>query len=659
MRYVEGLNEARTPLADFFRILLYSADAYSPPHPFVPIPTVDDLTRQLHQQFGFSAFRPGQREVIEAVLSRRDAMAVMPTGQGKSLCYQLPATLLPGLTLVVSPLIALMQDQVNSLRTHKIAAAAFHSGLSEPERDRVVLDLKLRRLQLLYLAPERMQHERFLHLLRSLWVSVLVVDEAHCISQWGHDFRPDYLNIGRLRGALDNPPCLALTATATARVQADLCERLSLRDPLRLVTGFRRSNLALSVRVCRSRQEKLAALDRLLRGFETGTVLVYCATRRAVEEVATWLGQSYPSVGYYHAGLSDEERRLVHDEFRSGAVRILAATNAFGMGIDKSDVRLVVHFDIPGSLEAYYQEVGRAGRDGQAAACVLLFHERDLATQEYFIQQASKEPGHSDRVRRMKTLLQDLIEYVSVPTCRQLAILDYFSDDAERALGPCGLCDRCAPPSQAGGAAQDDEAACAMAVLTAVSWCGGRFGLSRIVDLLRGSRSKVLLAYGAEGCPSYGAYQGRSKTAMTGVVKDLIDAGHVRVEGLEYPTLDLTRSGQDLLQEAGRVGLNKAAKPIPNEAPSSQSGKGNRSVALPQTSPADPLLFERLRRLRLELAEEEGVAPFVIFHDKTLRTIAGYKPGTLAALLNIPGIGEVKVERYGRRVLGVVNDEPA
>ena len=267
---------------------------------------MDDLTRQLKKQFGLVEFRPGQHEVMRAVLARRDAMAVMPTGQGKSLCYQLPATLLPGLTLVVSPLIALMQDQVESLKQRHISAAAFHSGLTEQQRDKVIQGLHLQSLKLLYVAPERIQHEGFLRLVRKCLVSLLVVDEAHCISQWGHDFRPDYMKLGRLRQELNNPPCLALTATATTRVQADIGERLALRDPLAVVTGFRRENLALSVRLCSSLADKLAALDRLVKRCDNGTVLIYGATRRTVEEVASWLGQSYPSVGYYHAGLSDE-----------------------------------------------------------------------------------------------------------------------------------------------------------------------------------------------------------------------------------------------------------------------------------------------------------------------------------------------------------------
>ena len=619
---------------------------------------MDDLTRQLSERFGFATFRPGQEAVIRAVLAGRDAMAVMPTGQGKSLCYQLPATLLPGLTLVISPLIALMQDQVTAMKQRKIAAAAFHSGLTGIEKSRVMQDLQQRRLQLLYVAPERMQHEGFLRLLRSLWVSLLVVDEAHCISQWGHDFRPDYLKIGRLRQELTSPPCLALTATATARVQTDFCQRLSLRDPFRLVAGFRRTNLALSVHLSQARQDKLSTLGRLVRETEKGTILVYCATRRAVEEVAAWLGQSHPAVGYYHAGLSDEERRMVHEEFRRGTVRILAATNAFGMGIDKPDVRLVVHFDIPGSIEAYYQEVGRAGRDGRPAACALLFHERDLATQEYFIEQASKDPEGTDRAGRMKTLLQEMLGYVSTSTCRQLAILEYFSDEAELALGPCGLCDRCVTPAQRPGRSISHKTeVSAKAILETVSWCMGRFGMGRIVDMLRGSRSKALLAYGAENCPTYGICRAQTKPVVTGLVKNLIQSGYLRIEGTEYPMLELTSTGREVLQGICAVALPQGEEP-PGDVSVNKPRRSSVAFAgIAQASVPDSQLVERLRQLRTELAEEEGVAPFLIFHDKTLKAIAGYKPGTPAALLEIPGIGEMKAERYGRRVLAIVNGD--
>lgn len=619
---------------------------------------MDDLTRQLSERFGFATFRPGQEAVIRAVLAGRDAMAVMPTGQGKSLCYQLPATLLPGLTLVISPLIALMQDQVAAMKQRKVAAATFHSGLTGVEKSRVIQDLHQRRLQLLYLAPERMQHEGFLQLLRSLWVSLLVVDEAHCISQWGHDFRPDYLKIGRLRRELTNPPCLALTATATTRVQTDLCQRLSLHEPFRLVAGFRRANLALSVHHCPSRQEKLEALERLVRKTEKGTILVYCATRRAVEEVAVWLGYSHSSVGYYHAGLSDEDRRRVHDDFRKGTLRILAATNAFGMGIDKSDVRLVVHFDIPGSMEAYYQEVGRAGRDGRPAACELLFHERDLGTQEYFIAQAAKDPEDADRAARMKTLLQEMLGYVSVASCRQLAILEYFSDAAELALGPCGLCDRClAPDRQSSRPSSDETAVSEKAVLETVSWCMGRFGMGRIVDILRGSRSKSLLAYGVEDCPTYGICRAETKAVVTNRVKTLIASGYLQVEGSEYPTLDATPKGREVLQGLHTVALGQAADKLSDSSAKQPRGESAAVASIRQSFPPDPQLFERLKQLRTELAEEEGVAPFLIFHDKTLKAIAGFKPETPAALLEIPGIGDMKAERYGRRVLAVVSGD--
>ncbi|TAJ26137.1 MAG: ATP-dependent DNA helicase RecQ, partial [Nitrospirae bacterium] len=418
--------------------------------------SLQDLVQQLHDRFGFEQFRTGQRAIIDAVLAGQDVLAVMPTGQGKSLCFQLPATLTPGLTLVIAPLIALMKDQVDALRSRGIAASAFHSGLVDRERDQVIQDIKLGRLKLLYLAPERIQQEWFVRLLRSSGVSRLVVDEAHCISHWGHDFRPDYLRLGDLRHRLGSPPCLALTATATTKVQDDVCEKLELRRPLRVVTGFRRSNLHFSVEHCASLIEKRRALAALLQANASGSALIYCATRRHVEEVAAFLrtdgrepsAQPFSTIGYYHAGLADELRATVQEKFLGGQIQTLVATNAFGMGIDKPDVRLVVHYDVPGSVEAYYQEAGRAGRDGASARCALLFQQRDVSTQEYFIQQSEQTVGQAaaqvegaDRASALRDLLRQIVAYAQAQTCRQVVLLQYFGDVEEMSLGPCGQCD--------------------------------------------------------------------------------------------------------------------------------------------------------------------------------------------------------------------------
>ncbi len=623
----------------------------------------NDLTEQLRHRFGFDDFRHGQREVIEAVLASRDVLAVMPTGQGKSLCFQFPATLTPGLTVVISPLIALMKDQVDALRAKGIAASAFHSGLTEPERDRVIQDMRLGRLRLLYLAPERIQHGWFVRSLRSAGPSLLVVDEAHCISHWGHDFRPDYLRLGDLRRQLDAPPCLALTATATVKVQDDICDKLELRAPLRVVTGFRRPNLRFSVQPCASKSDKLDVLERLLNEHTSGSVLIYCATRRHVEELAGTLSRLKSGVGYYHAGLADELRATIHEKFATGRIPVLVATNAFGMGIDKPDVRLVAHYDVPGSVEAYYQEAGRAGRDGDPARCVLLFQHGDVATQEFFIHKLGEREGGNEQADRQRQdacrdLLRQMVAYAYATICRQLKLLDYFGDMDEKAFGPCRQCDRCltTPPSREVDGETLEQA---RVVLRTAARFHGRFGATRLTDLLYGSTGKAIVASRLHTTESFGRLRPLRRPGIGRLIRRLIQSGHLRIEGLEFPVVEVTSKGAAVLENTEPLIWDQQCKDdesVGKREPSARTEKGIFPALAQHSVSVDHQLFERLRKLRAAIAVEEGIAAFLVFHDKTLRHIARVRPTSLSALGDVPGIGAAKLGRYGRQVLAVVNE---
>jgi ATP-dependent DNA helicase RecQ len=552
------------------------------------------LERALHERFGLRAFRPGQREAASAVLEGRDLVAVMPTGAGKSLCFQLPALLLDGTTVVVSPLIALMKDQVDGLRARGIAAAALHSGLAPHERAAAETELAAGLLDLLYVAPERLGSAAFRESLHRIAPARLIVDEAHCISQWGHDFRPDYRRLAGFRAEL-GVPAAAFTATATPDVRADIATQLQLRDPLDLITGFERTNLTLAVETCRGRDEKAAALARLVA--EVGPPgIVYAATRKAVELWADYLTGLGLRAGRYHAGLSDEERSRAQEDFVAGRLDAIAATNAFGMGVDKADIRFVAHTELPGSVEAYYQEAGRAGRDGQPARCTLLFSPADIRTQEFFLAGANPSPavlravwrllgegladeeivGRMDhdtgssmsagtavrllrrtaegagvhpgsgpmpladdvrelKARRDRERLDTMVRFAYSRGCRTRFIYDYFAGGARGGAAPrCGTCDVCLGWGRVTGRPLDEAELLRVRIaLSGVGRLSARFGVERIAQVLTGSQVREILDRRLDRVPTYGKLAGVPIEQVKDLLSVLADAGLIERQGIE------------------------------------------------------------------------------------------------------------------------------
>ncbi len=596
-------------------------------------PTVEpleSLEQSLKHFFGYDSFRPGQQHIIEQALQNRDMLVVMPTGGGKSLCFQLPALLKSGVTVVVSPLIALMQDQVDSLRDNGIGATFLNSTLSAAElrsRETAILE---GRIKLLYVAPERLLGEGFLPFLdfvqAQIGLGAFAIDEAHCVSEWGHDFRPEYRQLKQLRSRYPQTPMMALTATATQRVRQDIIQQLALKQPYVHVASFHRPNLYYEV--LPKQKQIFAQLLKLIQQAK-GSGIIYCLSRKRVEEVAFRLQQNGVSALPYHAGLDAAERTENQIRFVRDDVQIIVATIAFGMGINKPDVRLVVHYELPRSLESYYQESGRSGRDGEPAKCTLFLGYGDLRVLDYLIEQ--KPDLDEQRIARQQ--LRQVIDYAESTECRHRIQLQYFGEDFP---GRCGHCDNCCQEKPL-----EDWTIEAMKFLSCVARCQERYGMSYIIDVLRGSKSKKVLERGHDKLSTYGIGKDRTADEWKHLGRSLIHQGLLDQTTDGYSVLKLNQGSWAVMKRQQTVELA-----IIQERKVEQQ---TRSLA------ADvEMLFEYLRKLRKTIADEQSIPPYTIFPDSTLQVMARQRPQDLDALLSISGVGSHKLNRYGERFVDAI-----
>lgn len=594
----------------------------------------------LRQYFGHDSFRNGQEQIIDALLSGRDALAIMPTGGGKSLCYQVPALLMDGITLVISPLISLMKDQVSALTASGVSAAYINSSLNSEQLRAVYRNLRRGDYKIVYVAPERLTGEGFLSLCQSIEISLVAVDEAHCISQWGQDFRPSYLKIAEFLSRLPRRPVLAaFTATATEAVRTDILRALDLHDPLCLTTGFDRPNLYFDV----LRPEKRAPVLRRLIAERPGkSGIVYCATRATVERICADLNAHGISAVRYHAGLSDEERQKNQDDFQFDRVQVMVATNAFGMGIDKSNVSFVIHYNMPKSMEAYYQEAGRAGRDGEKADCILLYSAADIVTARTLIQSSSENAELDEKTRELVQQqdlqrLNDMIGYCKSANCLRGVILDYFGQTHPAHCGNCGNC-------RSAFSVQDITVQAQM-ILSCVKrvWdrLGYGVGVTLIVRTLHGSRETRILSLGLDRLSTYGLMKEYSRDQIRSFISELETQGYLQIHP-EHATLDLTERSREVLFGGKHVEMTVRFEITPQKA---------EKKALP-TAPEG--LLEALKALRARLAREEQVPAYIVFSNATLSDMAARQPRTPEEFLRVSGVGEKKAERYGTAFLAEI-----
>ncbi|MCC8081475.1 MAG: DNA helicase RecQ [Lachnospiraceae bacterium] len=609
----------------------------------------------LKKYFGYDSFREGQETLVDGILNGQDVLGIMPTGAGKSICYQIPALLLPGMTLVVSPLISLMQDQVFSLNQAGVRAAYLNSSLTPGQYRTALKYMRQNQYKIVYVAPERLLTESFLDAIQDMDISLVSVDEAHCISQWGQDFRPSYLKIPDFVHILKKRPVIAaFTATATREVREDILALLNQQDPITLITGFDRENLRFTVR---QPADKWQAALEVIREHEQECGIIYCLTRKLVEEVCESLVRAGYLATRYHAGLSDEERHHNQDDFLYDRQQIMVATNAFGMGIDKSNVRYVIHYNMPKNIESYYQEAGRAGRDGLPSDCVLLYAGQDVVTNNFFIdkmeapEDADEETAKVIRERERERL-KKMTWYCFTNDCLRDYILRYFG---EYGSGYCGNCSNCLTKFR-----EEDVSETARNLIGFVKACSWNYGLVTITDAAHGSRSSKILKAGLDQNPYYGSCSNVPLPKLRQIMNHLAAQGDLKITDDRYPVVRLTSGSDEILQ--GRQVVMKMAEELPKTAPgktelSDKAGKKGGRPADHLQGDMDRGLFERLRTLRLEIAREEKVPPYIIFSDKTLVQMCLLKPKSKTEMLRVSGVGEVKYEKYGERFLTALSEE--